>query len=488
MALSQKAAWQFLKNIFMILPVILSGGLGSRLWPLSREMHPKPFIKIDDSLSLLQKTYKRAEIVSESEEIVIVTNRDLFFYTKDELEKVGSQQKKNTFLLEPVRRNSAAAVGLAAQYALDQYGADCVLLIMSADHIINDEEKFFYAVREAKDLSYQGKLVTFGMFPTHAETGYGYIKANGNLVEKFVEKPSLEIAEKYIAEGTYFWNLGVFCMTAGTFLEELHLLAPDIAEQTFRSLQRAALSSGNGFHKVDVRIEDFEQIRSISVDYAVFEKSEKIAMVPCDIGWSDIGSWSALGALYSVDNNKNNILGNAICLETSSCIINASSRVVVTLGVNDLLVADTEDALLVAHKDKAQEVGAIVDVLKSQSHKSFREFPTVYRPWGAYTVLQEGEGFKVKRIEMKPGASLSLQSHKHRSEHWIVVYGKAVVINGEHEMILSEGQSTYIPAETIHRLSNASTTDTLVVIEVQTGVYLGEDDIERFADVYGRAC
>ena len=469
----------------MILPVILSGGVGSRLWPLSREAHPKPFIKLGDGESLLQKTYKRAAEVSNSDEILTVTNRDLFFYTKDEFEEIDVSVEKNTFLLEPVGRNSATAVGVAAHYALSQHGTDCIMLVMPADHLIDDVDAFSQAVSQAEKLALQGKLVTFGIKPSAPETGYGYILADGSRVQKFVEKPDKETAEKYITSGNYFWNSGMFCMSTGSFLEELSLFAPDIGEQTAKSVAGAKQSSGDNWRQLDMQRTDFEHIKSISVDCAVFEKSQKVAIVPCDIGWSDIGSWNELGALHPTDENQNNIFGNAICKETRDCVIHSSDRLIATLGIKDLIVADTADALLIAHKNRAQGIRGIVDTLKSRNDNLCKEFPTTHRPWGTYTVLQEGVGFKLKRIEVKPGACLSLQSHKHRSEHWIVVSGSALVTNGDELIKLKPDQSTYIPLGKKHRLENPGTKK-LILIELQCGDYLGEDDITRYGDIYGR--
>ena len=472
----------------MILPVILSGGVGSRLWPLSREAHPKPFIKLGNGESLLQRSYMRACSVSNSDEIVTVTNRDLFFYSKDEFEEIGASTSKNTFLLEPVGRNSAAAIAAAAHYALGAHGADCIMLVLPADHLIDDVEAFVHAVKQAEKLATQGNLVTFGIKPFSPETGYGYILADGDRVEKFVEKPDKETAERYIASGDYFWNSGMFCMRVDSFLEELSLLSPDIAEQAGKSIAGAKQCSGDNWQQLEIQSADFEHIQSISVDYAVFEKSRNVAIVPCDMGWSDIGSWNELGALHPADGHQNNISGRTICKETHNCIIRADDRFIATLGVKDLIIADTAGALLVAHKDNVQDVRGIVDELKSRNDAVYKEFPTVHRPWGTYTVLQEGVGFKLKRIELKPGARLSLQSHKHRSEHWVVVSGKALVTNGTELIELNPNQSTHIPAGNKHRLENRGD-DQLIIIEIQCGSYLGEDDIVRYDDIYGRvAC
>ena len=470
----------------MVLPVILSGGVGSRLWPLSREAHPKPFIELDDGQSLLQKTYHRASFISKSNDIITVTNRDLFFYTKDEFEEVESDVTQNIFLLEPVGRNSTAAIAVAAQYAVKQYGADCTLLVMPADHLIDDVKAFNHAVSQAENLASQGKLVTFGIKPNSPKTGFGYIEAAGNEVKRFIEKPDYKTAEKYIDNGNFFWNSGMFCMNAGFFLTELSFLAPDIADQSFKCVASAKKTSGSGWKQIEMRQASFEPIRSISVDYAVFEKSKNVAVVPCDIGWSDIGSWTEFGALIPADHQKNNVKGNTALKDTHNCVVQGGERLIATLGVNDLVIADTSDALLIAHKDRIQEIRSIVDELKLRKDQRYKEFPTVHRPWGTYTVLQEGLGFKLKRIEVKPGARLSLQSHKHRSEHWVVVSGTALVTNGDKLVKLEANQSTYIPLGNKHRLENTGA-ELLVLIEVQCGEYLGEDDIVRYDDVYGRS-
>lgn len=469
----------------MTISVILSGGVGSRLWPLSRESHPKPFIKLDDGQSLLQKSYQRAASVSNNNEVITVTNRELFFYTKDEFEATENHAAQNTFLLEPVGRNSAMAIAVAAQYAFAQHGSDCILLAMPADHLIDDVVAFGHAVRHAEALASQGKLVTFGIKPTSPATGFGYIESDGNDVRRFVEKPDRQTAEEYLASGRFFWNSGIFCMSAGSFLTELSLCAPDIADQSFNCVSGAKQSSGEGWRQYDMQSADCKQIRNISVDYAVFEKSQQVAVVPCDIGWSDIGSWTEYGALYPSDQHQNNVKGNVILKQTSNCIVQGGDRLIATLGIRNLVIADTSDALLVAHKDYTQDVRTIVDELTSRNDPSYKSFSTVHRPWGTYTVLQEGLKFKLKRIEVKSGERLSLQSHQHRSEHWIVVSGNALVTNGDELIELSPNQSTYIPVGNKHRLENPGLKQ-LILIEVQCGDYLGEDDIIRYEDAYGR--
>lgn len=468
-----------------ILPVILAGGVGSRLWPLSRKTHPKPFIKLEDGDSLIQKTYQRAVALSNIGEVVTVTNRDLFFYTKDEFDEIEGELIRNTFFLEPVGRNSTAAIAVASYYAMEQYGQGCILLVMPADHLIDDQDAFSRAVTEAATLASDGKLVTFGIKPTSPNTGFGYIEASGNDVTRFVEKPDRQTAETYLSSGNFYWNSGIFCLEVESFINELASFCPDIAAQSSVCISGAKQSTGNGWNQYDMRQADFERMHDIAVDYAIFEKSKKIAMVPCDIGWSDIGSWIEFGALYPTDQHQNNVKGNVLLKETRDCVVHGDDKLIATLGINDLVIADTADALLIVHKDRVQDIRTIVDVLKSRNDQSYKAFPTMHRPWGRYTVLQEGSGFKLKRIEVKPGASLSLQSHKHRSEHWVVVSGIALVTNASEQFELKHNQSTYIPAGNKHRLENQEI-DLLVLIEVQCGDYLGEDDIVRYNDVYGR--
>ena len=468
-----------------ILPIILSGGVGSRLWPLSRKDHPKPFIELDDGESLLQKCYARSIDVSDYNEVVTVTNADLFHQSQCEFSKIASSTFKNTFLCEPVSRNTTASIALASHYAISAHGDESVILVVPADHLINDLQAFAQAIKDAEKLAHQSKLVTLGIKPSSPKTGYGYILSSGCHVKKFVEKPDRETAEKYIANGNYFWNSGIFCMKPSIFLEELNLLAPDIAKDTAKAMAGARKNYSENIRRHDIRHPDFEHIRSISVDYAVFEKSQNIDIVKCDIGWSDVGSWNDLGSLLPADKSKNNILGNAISKETNNCTIYGGERLIATYGIKDLIISDTDDALLIVSKDNDQDVTSIVDELKSRNDPIYKQSPTVHRPWGTYTVLQESVGFKVKRIQVKPGNKLSLQSHKYRSEHWIVVSGKAFVTKDEEQIELLPNQSIYIPKGHRHRLENRET-EQLIVVEVQCGDYLGEDDIVRYDDIYQR--
>ena len=471
-----------------LIPTILCGGAGSRLWPVSRELHPKPFIRLSDGQSLLQKAWLRGVILAEVAETFTVTNRDLFFKTEDEYREVAGSQHKgitNSFILEPFGRNTAPAIAAATLQVAADHGEDAFLLVLAADHLIADQPAFAQAVAQALQLAGQDKLVTFGIRPESPETGYGYIEANGNVVRRFVEKPNLEKAQEYVASGNFLWNSGMFCFSAGTMLREMQIHCPDILSATRACLEKSRKTQGKGFVQVEIDPESFECVPNISIDYAVIEKSKNVAVVPCNIGWSDIGSWDALGDLTAADDQGNRIEGEAILHDVSNCYIRSPERLVGAVGIDNIIVIDTPDAVLVADRSRAQDVKYLYARLKAQGHEAHKLHTTVHRPWGTYTVLEDGSRFKIKRIEVKPGASLSLQMHHHRSEHWIVVSGMARVTNGEQEIFVGTNESTYIPAGHKHRLENPGVID-LVMIEVQSGEYLGEDDIVRFEDVYGR--
>jgi len=468
-----------------LIPTILCGGAGSRLWPVSRELHPKPFIRLADNQSLLQKTFLRGANLPGVEEILTVTNRELFFKTKDEFLEVNDKQLDTTYILEPFGRNTAAAIASATLRVIDDHGKDTCMLILPADHLIIDQDAFAQAVVQAMDLAAQNKIVTFGISPDSPETGYGYIEAQGNNVLQFIEKPSLEKAQQYLESGNFFWNSGMFCFSAGTMLTELEQYCPDILLAMKTCLEQSKQAFGNGFSHIDLDTESFRAVPENSIDYGVIERSSRIAVVPCDIGWSDIGSWNAIGALAKPDENGNRVDGEALLHDVSNCYIQSKDRLVGAVGVNNLFIIDTPDALLVADKACAQEVRHIYTKLKTQGHEAHRLHRTVHRPWGAYTILEESANFKIKRIVVRPGATLSLQMHHHRSEHWIVVSGMARVTNGDEELFVRANESTYIPAGHKHRLENPGVLD-LVMIEVQSGEYMGEDDIVRFEDIYGR--
>ncbi|MDI1307906.1 MAG: mannose-1-phosphate guanylyltransferase/mannose-6-phosphate isomerase [Methylotenera sp.] len=482
--------------MMQLIPTILCGGAGSRLWPISREMHPKPFIRLADGQSLLQKAFLRGALLPNVSEVLTVTNRELFFKTKDEFSKVNTSNLATSFILEPFGRNTAAAIAAAALDVVRRHGENAVMLVLAADHLIANQQAFEDAVSIAIEFALDGKIVTFGIKPNSPETGFGYIEADGHTVLRFVEKPSLEKAQEYLSAGNFLWNSGMFCFTAGNILKAMEVCCPEILAATRNCLAQSQNATGAGFLQVDLDPDLFGQIPEDSIDYAVIEKlaaakvtnSEKIGgvvVVPCDIGWSDIGSWIALGDLTEADADGNRIQGEVLLHGTSGCTIHSEDRLIGAVGLTDLIIIDTPDAVLVASKANVQDVKHIYAKLKNNGHDSYRHHTTVHRPWGTYTVLEEGVGFKIKRIEVNPGASLSLQMHHHRCEHWVVVSGEAKVINGKNQLVINTNESTYIKAGQQHRLENA-TLEVLVMIEVQSGDYLGEDDIVRFDDAYGR--
>ncbi|MEK7436368.1 MAG: mannose-1-phosphate guanylyltransferase/mannose-6-phosphate isomerase [Pseudomonadota bacterium] len=473
----------------MLIPVILSGGAGTRLWPVSREAHPKPFIVLPDGQSLMQKTLLRAAALR-PDAILTITNRDYFFITRDAYAEVAlAPGIALDYLLEPCGRNTAPAIAAGALRLRDQFGDAAIMLVLPSDHLISDVAGFSAAVKSAVELAEQGHLVTFGITPSGAETGFGYIEADqahklgsaGMAVRRFVEKPSREKAEEYLASGHYYWNSGMFCFRVGDFLAELARCAPEVSDAVAAAWQATPRAQT----PVEIDAASFARVADISVDYAVMEKAQGVAVVPGRFDWSDIGSWQALSELVRADAEGNRVQGAAVLIDSKNCYVRSEDRLVAALGVDNLLVVDTPDALLVADRNRAQDVKSIVQRLKAEGHESAHLHRTVHRPWGTYTVLEEGPRFKIKRIVVKPGASLSLQYHHRRSEHWVVVSGSAKIVNGEREIILGADQSSYIPAGTAHRLANPGAVD-CVMIEVQSGDYLGEDDIVRLEDHYGR--
>jgi mannose-1-phosphate guanylyltransferase len=449
-------------------------------------MHPKPFMRLADGQSLLQKAFLRGAALPDVGEILTVSNRELFFKMADEFHETGVQDVAMSFILEPFGRNTAAAVAAAGlQVAATQKGDVC-LLVLAADHLVSDQAAFQAAVAKAQELAQSGSLVTFGIQPDAPETGFGYIEADGNKVRRFVEKPSAEKAKEYIDSGRFFWNCGMFCITVSGLLTQMREHCPEILAATQACLEKSRVAEGQGFKQVELDAESFQAVPEDSIDYALLEKSRDVSVVPCSIGWSDIGSWNAVSNLMAPDGNGNRIQGEAVVQNATNCYIQSDDRVVGVVGVDNLLIIDTPDALLVADKRAGQDVKQIYSQLKAKGHEAYRLHRTVHRPWGTYTVLEDGSNFKIKRIEVKPGGQLSLQMHHHRSEHWIVVSGMAKVVNGEREMFVNTNESTYIPAGHKHRLENPGTLN-LVMIEVQSGAYLGEDDIVRFDDIYGRA-
>jgi len=471
----------------MFLPVIISGGTGSRLWPVSRDSLPKPFIKLPDGGTLLQKTLQRAAALDCVERVLTVTNKDYYFLTRDAYEAAGVPVVHD-YLLEPIARNTAPAIAAAALYAAKRHGDDTVLLVLPSDHLIENQASFAKAAAAATALAREGWLVTFGVEPVRPETGYGYIEGGTRIgqsdacqVVRFVEKPDLHTAQQYMDSGRFSWNSGMFCFSARHMLSALREHAPDVLAAVEKTVQDSHLDAA----PVVLNETQFAQCPDISIDYAVMERADKTAVVNADFDWSDIGSWNSLGQLIDPDEHGNRVSGETLLLDVGHCHIQSESRLVVGIGVDNLLVVDTPDALLVADQSRAQDVKTVVNQLKLTSHSAAHYHRTVPRPWGTYTVLEEADNFKIKRIEVKPGASLSLQMHHHRSEHWVVVSGTAKVVNGERKFLVNKNESTYIPAGHKHRLENPGILD-LVLIEVQSGEYLGEDDIVRFEDVYER--
>ena len=471
----------------MLIPIIISGGAGTRLWPISRESHPKPFMKMPDGQSLLQKTFARAAALDGVKDVLTITNREHYFKSRDEYQPV----KKNfpgtadSFLLEPFGRNTAAAVALGAFKIAADHGDEAVMLVLPADHLIDDQDAFSSAVKQALVLAEQGRLVTFGIVPDAPETGFGYIEADGHVVKRFVEKPSYEAALEYVNSGRYLWNSGMFCFRAGVILQQFKLHAPSIYEHALVCWEATRNKTQGNASMLEIDPDTFELIPENSIDYAVMEKSEVVAVVPGSFGWSDIGSWDAIHNLAMADAAGNRVIGEAVLVDVGNSYIQSEGRMVAAIGLDNLLIVDTPDALLVADRSRAQDVKKVVQQLKLMNHDSYKLHRTVARPWGTYTVLEEGQNFKIKRIVVKPGASLSLQMHYHRSEHWIVVSGTASIVNDDKNLLIRTNESTYIPAGHRHRLENPGRTD-LIMIEVQSGEYLGEDDIVRFDDVYGR--
>jgi mannose-1-phosphate guanylyltransferase/mannose-6-phosphate isomerase len=468
-----------------LIPTILCGGAGSRLWPVSRELHPKPFIRLDDGQSLLQKAFIRGADLPHVSEILTVTNRELYFKIEEEFAAINHASLPTTFILEPFGRNTAAAIAMSALHIQQQHGNDAYMLVLAADHLIANQAAFQTAVTEAINLAKNSQLVTFGITPHEPNTGYGYIEANGNQVLQFVEKPSLELAETYLATGRFLWNSGMFLFTAQTILAAMEECCPQIltAAQTCFAASRTIQSESA--QQIVLQEESFGLIQDDSIDYAVMEKAKTVAVVSCDIGWSDIGSWTVLGELVAPDDQGNRITGQVCLHDVQNCTISSENRLVGAVGLDNILIIDTPDALLVADHSRAQDVKHIYSQLKKAGHDVHKVHRTVHRPWGTYTILEESISFKIKRIVVKPQASLSLQMHHHRSEHWVVVSGTAEVVNGDHTFLVGTNESTYIPAGHKHRLRNPGMID-LVMIEVQSGQYLGEDDIVRFEDNYGR--
>jgi mannose-1-phosphate guanylyltransferase len=463
--------------------VVMAGGEGSRLWPVSRSSFPKQFIDLVSGNSMLQDTILRVD-ESCREEPYIICNDSTRFLVAEELQNINVFNAN--IILEPVGRNTAPAIALAAAHAMKD--DDPVMLVLSADHVILDKSKFHIAVEIALQQALDGNLVTFGIVPSHPETGYGYIKKSKGCdsdkafsVSAFVEKPNLEKAKDYISSGDYLWNSGMFMFRASRYLEELKKFEPKIHSICIEAVKQA--SEDLDFIRISEEI--FQDCPNISIDYAVMEKTGAGVVVPLDAGWSDVGSWSSLYEVSVKDKNNNVITGDSICIDTKNTLIRGDERLIATIGVDDLVIVDTKDALLVAKKDQSQEVKEVTNKLKKKGRSEYFSHREVYRPWGKYDSIDQGERYQVKLITVKPGQKLSLQMHHHRAEHWIVVSGTAKVTLGKDEIMLSENQSTYIPLGVTHALENPGKIP-LELIEVQSGSYLGEDDIVRFEDKYGR--
>lgn len=468
----------------MLFPVIMAGGNGSRLWPLSRELNPKQFLSLDgSSLSMLQSTIKRLEGLDIGP-LHLICNEQHRFLAAEQLRQLDLDTA--SILLEPVARNTAPAIALAALQTLEQ-NQDPILLVLAADHVITDLAVFHKSISAAQVLAEQGHLVTFGVVPVSPETGYGYIKKGASLatygftVERFVEKPDAATAQGYLSSGEYLWNSGMFMFRASRYLEELERYRPDI----LLACQRALEGREQDLYFTRVDAAAFEACASESIDFAVMEKTDAAAVVPLDAGWSDVGSWSALWQLAPKDEAGNVSKGDVFQECTSASYIHAEHRFVAAIGVTDLVVVETKDAVLVTHKNYVQNVKKIVEHLKAMKRHEHSNHREVYRPWGVYDSVDTGARYQVKRITVKPGAKLSVQMHHHRAEHWIVVSGTARVTNGDKDYLVTENQSTFIPIGQVHSLENPGVIP-LELIEVQSGSYLGEDDIVRFEDKYGR--
>ena len=465
-----------------LVPVLLSGGSGTRLWPLSRGGYPKQFLPLTGEKSLLQETWLRVAPLPGAAAPIAVCNEAHRFMVAEQLREVDAHPA--AVVLEPVARNTAPAIAAAALVATEG-GADPVLLVLPSDHLVADPAGFRNAVAAALPAASEGRLVTFGIVPSSPETGFGYIKAGTGegvrAVERFVEKPDRATAEQYLASGEYFWNSGMFLFRASRFLEELGRHAPDMLEQCRQAVASARRDSD--FLRLDRAA--FEASPSDSIDYAVMEKTAHAAVLPIDVGWSDVGSFSALWEVAERDGDGNAHHGDVIAIDCRNTYAHGK-RLMALIGLDDVIVVDTDDALLVAHKDQVQKVKAVVDRLKQSGRGEAELHRKVYRPWGNYDSIDQAQRFQVKRITVKPGAQLSLQMHHHRAEHWVVVSGTARVTCDDRVFVLTENQSTFIPLGSRHRLENPGKVP-LELIEVQSGSYLGEDDIVRFEDVYGRS-
>ncbi|HTR45174.1 MAG TPA: mannose-1-phosphate guanylyltransferase/mannose-6-phosphate isomerase [Thermodesulfovibrionales bacterium] len=457
--------------------VILAGGSGTRLWPLSRRNFPKQFLKLNGSKSLLQQTVERLLPVVKPEDLIIMTNDEYKFHVMADLDALYQGLSRDV-VLEPAKRNTAPAIALALKYCMEKLECDRdeVLFISPSDHVISPQEAFSAYLRKADEVARKGNIVTFGITPKRPETGYGYIKTgekSGDFyrVRGFTEKPDPETARRYVSDGGHLWNSGMFAFSIRTIEEEFRKYSPEIAGMFEGTLGEA--------------VAGFRGMPDISIDYAVLEKSDRVVTIPVDLLWNDIGSWDSLFDVFEKDGDRNVAVGDVISIDTKDTMILSDKRLIAAVGLENLLVIETDDAILIAKRGDSQKVKQIVDLLKSRKRIEAEEHRTIYRPWGEYTVLEEGGRYKIKRIMVKPEERLSLQMHHHRSEHWIVVKGTAKVTIGDRDIFIHENESAYVPKSTLHRLENPGKVP-LEIIEVQNGEYVGEDDIRRLDDVYGR--
>ena len=467
-----------------IIPIILSGGYGERLWPLSRKQFPKQYLALSGEKTMLQETILRLNGLDNILDPIILCNEDNRFLVLQQCKQINLSEV--TILLEPLRKNTAPAIAAAAFQTIKD-NPDAILLVLPADHTIKNIGVLHKAIKIAAEHAIDGKLVTFGIVPKNPNTGYGYInvtqeKINGAFTaKKFVEKPDSSKAKSYINKGDYFWNSGMFMFKADILLDQLNIYAPDITDSVSKALKNS--EKDNNFVRLEKK--SFSLSPNASIDYALMEKSNKVAVIPLDAGWSDIGSWSALYDYGKKDDNRNVVSGDVINIDSKNSFINANNHLVATIGVENLIIVDTPDAILISSYEKAHEVKNVVSQLKKVNRFEASNHRKVFRPWGWFDTIETGKHFQVKKLHIYPGAKLSLQMHKKRAEHWVVVSGQATAINGNEIFTLAEGESTYIPLGVTHSLEN-KTSDPLEIIEVQSGSYLGEDDIIRFEDIYGR--